>query len=56
MFLCDKGIAILQTKFGFFLAFKQSVWFFLVSLQYCLAFYWNEIFICQPWSQQELNS
>jgi len=26
MFLCDKGMAIPQIKFGFFLTFKQSVW------------------------------
>jgi len=26
MFFCDKGMAIPQIKFGFFLAFKQSVW------------------------------
>jgi len=26
MFLCDNGMAIPQIKFGFFLAFKQSVW------------------------------
>jgi len=28
MFFCDKGIAILRTKFGSFLALKQSVWHF----------------------------
>jgi len=28
MFLCDKETTIPQIKFGFFLAFKQSVWTF----------------------------
>jgi len=39
MFLCDKEIAIPQAKFGFFLAFKQSVGIFLASISHCLAFY-----------------
>jgi len=26
MFFCDKGIAIPQKRFGFFLAFEQCVW------------------------------
>jgi len=44
---CDKGMAIPQIKFGFFLAFKQSVW--PVSGLF-LAFFWLfiELFIWQP--------
>jgi len=36
---CDRGMAILQIKFGFFLAFEQSAWPFLASFLHCLAFY-----------------
>ena len=36
---CDKGMAIPQIRFGFFLTFEQCVWPFLTSFQHCLAFY-----------------
>jgi len=36
MFLCDKGMAIQQINFGFFLAFTQSIWHFSV---FFLAFF-----------------
>ena len=43
MFLCDKAMAIPQTKFGFCLAFNQSVWpssgLFLALFGFLLTFF-----------------
>jgi len=36
MFLCDKGMALPQIKFVFFLAFRQSVWPFLALFGFLL--------------------
>jgi len=37
-FLCDKGMAIPQIKFGFFLAFKNQLSLFLASFRALLGF------------------
>jgi len=44
MIFCNKGMAILQIKVGFFLAFKQ-----LVRPLFSIVWLFIEIFIWQTW-------
>ena len=47
LFVCDKGIAIPQTKFASIWPLNNRFGLFLASFQHCLAFI--GIFIWQPW-------
>jgi len=49
MLFCDKGMAVPQINFAFFLACKQSVWPFFCPL-FSIVWLCTKIFIWQPWS------